>query len=67
VTARTPLQWDGTTATGDGVRYGITRDRQAMIWLVWRTVGSGPRCRIGEADTLEQARALAESDHTGGQ
>jgi hypothetical protein len=34
VTAPTPLQWDGTTATGDGVRYGITRDRQAMIWLV---------------------------------
>ena len=62
-----PLVWDGTTATGDGgVRYGITWDRQRMTWLLWRTVGTGPRHRVGPADTLEQARALAEADHTGG-
>ena len=69
MTARKPaLLWDGTAATGDGgVRYGITRDRQQMIWIVWRTVGTSPRCRIDEADTLEQACALAEADYTGGQ
>jgi hypothetical protein len=37
-----------------------------MTWLLWRTVGTDPRQRVGPADTLEQARALAEADHTAG-
>ena len=63
-----PLVWDGTTATGDGgVRYRVTWDRQRMMWLVWCTVGTGPRYGVGAADTPEQARAMAEADYTGGQ
>ena len=68
------LVWTGNTATGiGGTRYGVCRETQVLtrdgrhMFLVWRQDDSGPRHRVGAADTLEQAKALAEADYTGGQ
>ena len=71
------LVWTGNAATGiGGTRYGVCREKQVLtrdgphtqpIFLVWRQDDGGPRHRVGAADTLEQAKALAEADYTGGQ
>jgi len=75
-TKSAPLVWVDNVATGNGgVRYRIWQGRQSLtrdgrhtreIWMVWRQTASGSRRRcIGAVDTLEQARALAKSDHAG--
>jgi hypothetical protein len=69
------LVWTGNTATGTGgTRYGVCWETQVLtrdgrhtqpIFLVWRQDDSGPRRRVGAADPVEAAKALAESDHAG--
>jgi hypothetical protein len=65
------LVWDGTNTADDGTRYFVEQERQIltqdglsrMMWLIWRTVGRGQRCRVGAALTLEGAKLVAEQDY----
>ena len=72
--SKPPLLWTGNVATDDdGARYGIAEvaqyvsvdgPRSRNVFVVWRQNGAALRRPVGSALTFEQAKALAEQDHS---